>query len=207
MNERFGPNRFERLEQGSKVRADRIAALRPISDAVDAQVSRNKFHERATPLASMALFMIIISTACSDVAPKEIHLEAERGVGTGEVKPRSNASNDAGIWFHEDEARIWNFEISDSAIYSVYVNYSNDGDPDKVKVIIHQDESGEFVTQNTREAGSVPGDGWNVFNRVNVIAEIKLAPGKHRAEVVALETDSYGVEIDEVLLIRADNEK
>ena len=61
MNERFGPNRFERLEQGLKARGDRIAALRPISDAVDAQVSRSKLHERAGTLAAVSLTLAMLA--------------------------------------------------------------------------------------------------------------------------------------------------
>src|SRR3989344_4998639 len=63
MNERYRPTIFERLEQGSKVRADRIAALSHITPSVDSRVSRSKLHERAGTLAAVSLILAMLAAS------------------------------------------------------------------------------------------------------------------------------------------------
>src|SRR3989344_3635411 len=207
MNERFRPNTFERLEQGSRARAAWIDALMPASPSAVKEEPRSRIGERATPLAAMALFMIVLSTACSAGAPKEIHLEAEKGDGVGEFRHRGNASYNATIWLYEGESRTMEFKISKPAVYSAGVRYSNDGDPDNVSVSIDGEEVGKLLTVDTRKAGAEPGEGWNNFEEDDIAEVINLTSGKHKVEVIAVDTDSYGVEIDKVFLIRVDNEK
>jgi len=206
MNERFGPNTFERLIQGSQARVDQIEAVRQSFSLVEVKVPSVRSYDRAGALATMALFMIIISTACSDGAPKEIHLEAEKGDGVGEFRHRGNASKGATVWLHEGEFQTMEFKISKPAVYSLGVRYSNDGDPDNVSVNIDGEVVGKLLTIDTREAGAEAGTGWNSFEEGDIAEEINLTSGKHKVEVIAVDTDSYGVEIDEVFLIRIDNE-
>lgn len=62
MNERYRPNNFERLAQGSQARADRITALNPVTPSVDARVSRNKLYERAGTLATVSLTLAMLAS-------------------------------------------------------------------------------------------------------------------------------------------------
>jgi hypothetical protein len=206
MSERFRPNRFESLEQGSHARAAQIKAARKFS-AVEVETPRIRSHEKAGTIAAVTLFMIMLSTACSSGLPKEIHLEAENGDGRGEFRHRGNASYNATVWLHEGEFRTMEFKISKPAVYSIGVRYSNDGNSDNVSVSIDREEVGQLLTMDTREAGMIPGEGWNNFEEGDVAEAINLTSGKHKVEVLAVDTDSYGVEIDEVFLFRVDNEK
>src|SRR3989344_2245154 len=63
MSERFKPNIFESLAQGSKARADRIVALNPVNAGVDTEVSRSKFHERAGTLAAVSLILAMLAVS------------------------------------------------------------------------------------------------------------------------------------------------
>ena len=207
MTERFGPNTFERLAQGTQAKRTQIEALRTAFHLADTVGYTNQTREKAGTFAAITLFMIMLTAACSSGAPKEIHLEAEKGDGVGEFMYRGNASKGATVWLHEGESRTMEFKISKPAAYSVGVRYSNDGDPDNVSVNIDGEVVGKLLTIDTKKAGAESGAGWNSFEEGDIAEEINLTSGKHKVEVIAVDTDSYGVEIDEVFLIRVDNEK
>lgn len=63
MNERFGPNKFERLAQGSEARAKRVVVLNPITTSAVKEVSRNKLHERAGTLAAVSLTLAMLAAS------------------------------------------------------------------------------------------------------------------------------------------------
>lgn len=62
MSERFGPNTFERLAQGSAARAERIAALNPVTTSAVKEVSRYKLHERAGTFAAVSLTLAMLAS-------------------------------------------------------------------------------------------------------------------------------------------------
>ncbi|OGD84801.1 hypothetical protein A3B51_01805 [Candidatus Curtissbacteria bacterium RIFCSPLOWO2_01_FULL_41_18] len=64
MNERFRPNTFERLEQGSQARAAQIEAFQESFAPDNPEVSIAKSHEKAAIMAVVPLLLVMLSAAC-----------------------------------------------------------------------------------------------------------------------------------------------
>jgi len=124
------------------------------------------------------------------------------GVG----KCRGNALGGRTVFLTSGQARRRTFQLPVGARYGVSVRYSNDGPnpSDTVTVMVDSTPLEQFVTQDTRPAGGVPGSGWNVFQSSGSLGSRDLAAGPHVVTLRVATSDAYGVEIDAVILDRED---
>ena len=96
MAERFQPNIFERLEQGSRARFAQLEAVREIYTQNDISTLKVRSCERTTIIATVPLLLAILAAACSR--------------GEGEInRPQDSIDDSPKIAFHSD--RDGNSEI------------------------------------------------------------------------------------------------
>jgi hypothetical protein len=135
------------------------------------------------------------------VPPAEITREAEWGTGDGVIMQRSNASQLATRWLHVGEAVTLTTTLPASAAYSITVRYSNDSYTaplEEVDVYVDGGAIGSFMAEDTGDWGY----GWNIFLWSTVIGSqpVQLSAGSHTITLRVRSGDSYGIEIDCVLL-------
>ena len=133
----------------------------------------------------------------------EIDLEGEFGVGSGQVKERSEASGARTILLQAGESRTLSFDLIAGARYRLNIRYSNDNANDLpselVAVAVDGDLLGQFVPQDTGDDGF----GWNVFAWSDIVGVVDLSPGHHEVVLSVTGGDGFGVEIDVVALVLA----
>jgi len=147
---------------------------------------------------------IVIVSGCGTVGPipptGPIHLEAEAGTGEGEIKLRSEASNEKTMWLKTGETLTITFDLATNARYRLDVVASNDHVNDvpleTVRVQLDGEEIGRFAPADTGDGGR----GWNVFETNHSIAPVDILAGDHSLTFYVTEGDGYGVEIDVVIL-------
>ena len=149
----------------------------------------------------VSLGMVI---GCGTVVRPPIRLEAEDGIGDGETKVRSAASNEKTVWLRTDETLAIQFDLADSARYKLDVIVSNDHVNDVpleiVQVRLDDEEIGHFAPADTGDGGY----GWNVFVTNYCMAPVEILAGDHSLAFYVTGGDGYGVEIDAVILTRAE---
>ena len=126
-------------------------------------------------------------------------LEAENGIFTGTHRFRSAASNDSTVWLHSGETIKLNLALTGKSCLLHIKNmvYSNDGNSDRVSVLVDGTFLGQFQTRSKSDWGTL----WNVFLRTGPIGKMtSVSNGTHVIKIVATYTDYYGVEIDQITL-------
>jgi len=158
MNERYQPNKFERLEQGSEARLTQIEAAREVLVPVDISTSNIKTYERATLFATVPLLLAILAAACS-------------GREGNPEKPQELADHNPKIAFHSD--RDGNSEIyvvnPDGTGLTNVTNSPDQDDffpnnpwsPDGTKLVYMSRESGEPEEDKKFDIFVVDRDGKN----------------------------------------------
>ena len=145
------------------------------------------------------LLFLILAVACFQ-ASSALDLEAEDGSyeGTGTLKHRSAASNEATVLLNQGGYVTLLFNIfSPCTVLVQDVAYTNDGASDDITVILDGTTVGSFQTV----ADSNFGHNWNVVRSSGSVGNSKdIVSGPHSLKVVATSTDQYGVEIDKVML-------
>ncbi|XP_052784902.1 uncharacterized protein LOC128220515 [Mya arenaria] len=130
-------------------------------------------------------------------------LELENYASSELRKPRSGASGNSTVLLKQGQ--MVQLEICVSEVMNMSIRnviYSNDGDRDSVRVSIDGQHAGSFVTQHLSENGN----GWNKFKSIGSMpGKAKLDIGKHSITFEATETDQWGVEIDNVVLLFDDD--
>ena len=127
-----------------------------------------------------------------------ITLEAEAGVGQGDLQQRSRASGGSTIHLAPGQRRQWTFNSAvQSSRYAIFVTYSNDnpGDTEELRVEIDGQPIGAFHAQDTGDDG----EGWNLFVADRAGASM-LHAGTHVLTLESIGGDGC-IEID-VLTLR-----
>jgi hypothetical protein len=132
---------------------------------------------------------------------EQVELEAEDGDGPGSIMDRGAASGLLTAVLMEGESLSLTFNIPAEARYLVSVITSNDnfGPLETVDVSIDGANLGQFSPPDTGNFG----EGWNIFV-ANELGEVDLGCGEHEIELSVSGGDSFGVEVDVVILDRVD---
>ena len=126
-------------------------------------------------------------------------LEAENGKFTGTHRFRSAASNNSTVWLHNGETIKLTLALMGKSclLHIMNVVYSNDGNSDRVSVLVDGTFLGQFQTRSKSNWGYL----WNVFLTTGPIGKMtSVSSGTHVIKIVANYTDYYGVEIDQITL-------
>lgn len=124
-------------------------------------------------------------------------VELESAVGAGQLKTRSEASNETTLKVINGESVSIPFAVSSPGAYSLFIQYSNDnfGPLDNVTVSVDGAEVTVFQAQDTGDYG----DGWNVFVESAAIALPEFGVGTHELTLAVAgraDDDGEGVEFD-----------
>lgn len=126
----------------------------------------------------------------------QIILEGEAGSGPGKIMPRSRASGQRTVLLYAGQSREIVFETDTSTLYEVSLLYSNNHDdrypPDTVYVSIDGQSVGNLQAEDTYD--------WNTFASSDPIGTIHLEAGNHTAVFSVSGGDSFGVEVDAIVL-------
>ena len=79
------------------------------------------------------------------------------------------------------------------ALHVIGIQYSSDGEPDTISIILDNDRFGQFITHSFSQSGHL----WNVFKNSGLVGNTQiLLPGEHTLTIRVTSTDEYGVELD-----------
>mmetsp|Transcript_33927 Transcript_33927/g.44756 ORF Transcript_33927/g.44756 Transcript_33927/m.44756 type:complete len:185 (+) Transcript_33927:48-602(+) len=148
---------------------------------------------RSSILKFLCLIFLII-----DVSSTIHQLEAEDFKDEGELRSRSAASNQKTVWLHEEESIQFGFEVlSKCNISLTNVVYSNDGSSDIIEFSVNGITRGEFQTAGQSNGGY----DWNVMRESGTIFNsVSVSAGQNILTLNILSADSYGVEVDYILI-------
>ncbi len=129
-------------------------------------------------------------------------LQGEDSDGDGTDIERGNAT---GGWTRylttNTQSITWSFDIIGNGFFRMDMRYSNDGPSDEVQLLVDGISIGTVTTTNTFPSGGTPGDGWNNFATNTFEHAYWLDSTTHTAQLVIVDTDYYGVEVDQVEFI------
>ena len=147
-------------------------------------------------VVTLLLFQLILT--CCEGATTTLNLEAENGSHNGRTMPRSAASGGYNVWLHQSQYIRHTFTTTAQCSVSIFdVYYSNDGSSDTLEFKINRN----YVTSFRSVSHTSYGNFWNVILQSGSLGSpARLDPGTHQLEVRAARADSYGVEIDRVVL-------
>ena len=145
--------------------------------------------------------MFIVCLFCSlvfVVSAKLFFIEVENYAPKGMRRPRSSASGNFSVHLREGQSLVIDFCLREESRVRIRdIVYSNDGFEDSVFISIDRKQSGAFLSTLRENRGN----GWNIFRSTGAITEIvTLRTGRHTIFINATKTDSWGIEIDYVLL-------
>jgi hypothetical protein len=150
------------------------------------------------PKISFMLCIAILAFYISQTSSELIEFEAEDGSYTGSINDRSAASGKATVYLTASQTVTHTFSTRSSCSVEIHdVAYTNDGGSDVIEVQIDGIRIGSFNTI----AASNFGMNWNVIRNTGMIGENrKINSGSHQLQLKAVNTDSYGVELDKSIL-------
>jgi len=96
----------------------------------------------------------------------------------------------------------YNATLVPNSTYSVNVRYSNDGGSEIVSILYNNNSIGRFETQNTRTAGTNPGDGWINFNSSQTFTMNTGSESNNTIALYVYSGDPYGVDIDKISVVK-----
>ena len=130
-----------------------------------------------------------------------IELEAEAASGDGSTRYRGNASGQQTVLLYDSQTRVFDFDVTVSGEYRLMVRYSNDNAPgDSEDIVLTLDN--QLLTQFEAEDTGSGGSGWENFAEFSLSDPLTLSSGLHSLELSVLGGDGWGIEIDELVLIR-----
>lgn len=146
----------------------------------------------------MVYFICILVSSFQNAASKLFTFEVENFSPNAMRMPRSGASGNFTVLFKENDFIHIEFCLRvPSTVIVKNVIYSNDGPSDTFRATLDEQEIGSFKT-STYKAG---GNGWNLFKSSSQLpGKIKLDIGRHVLTIKATQSDTWGVEIDYILL-------
>jgi len=108
MSERFRPNRFERLAQGSLARAKRIADLKPVAPLTFKERPRSRIGERAGSVAAVSLTLAMLAASARAEA-------VDNGGILGDVNCDGNTNSiDAALVLQKDAGLIRSLDCEEA---------------------------------------------------------------------------------------------
>lgn len=137
------------------------------------------------------------------VSLKLFNLELEKFSPSAMRMPRSGASGNFTVLFKDRDFVQIEFCLRAASDVNVRnIVYSNDGPTDSIRTSIDDIHMGSFETSYFEGGGG----GWNIFRSSGVQGNnLKLEVGRHLLLIEVLNSDRYGVEIDNILISIGDN--
>ena len=147
---------------------------------------------------SFMFCMISLAFYISQTRAELIYFEAEDGLYTGSKNDRSAASGKATVHLNTSQSVTNKFTTRSSCLMAILdVAYTNDGGSDSIEAYIDGIVIGSFNTI----AASNFGRNWNVIRNTGMIGKnMKINSSSHELLFKAVNTDSYGVELDKFVL-------
>lgn len=117
------------------------------------------------------------------------------------LMPRAAASGEQTVLLQVGQTRHLAFVSAVAGRFTLLVRYSNDtkAPPDVVAVAVDGREVGRFAAVDTGDEGH----GWNAFRESSAVYA-DLEPGPHELALTPISGDSFGTEIDRVIIAPAD---
>ena len=160
--------------------------------------------------ALAAISIAVALTACSRASspaaptavvasgPEMVHLEAERGAGTPDIRKRLRASGGMTVHLAPGERLSWVFDVRGSQVpYALAVTYANgrEGANETLHVSLDGVRTRTFVDRDSGDAV----EGWETFV-TDPAGSASLEPGPHTVAVESEGGDGC-VEIDFIRLV------
>ncbi|XP_052818504.1 uncharacterized protein LOC128244544 [Mya arenaria] len=151
----------------------------------------------------LLIFLLALNGLISPAQSGTFTLELENYASSELRMPRSTASGNSTVLLKQGqfvEMEICVSKVTNMSIRNVV--YSNDGNVDTVWVTIDGLHAQSFKTEYLSDNGNA----WNKFKSTGPLqGKVNLYAGKHTIKFNATETDDWGVEIDNVVLLIDDN--
>ncbi|XP_071085552.1 uncharacterized protein [Haliotis cracherodii] len=147
-----------------------------------------------TMYAAFVTFSLLSVTSSATV----MTIEAETSRGHHPTHHRDGASGLKAVYLREGDTMSFPFCLMQQTYVTVKsVGYSNDGDFDDISISIGKVYLGKFTSVVQYGGGAF----WNNFKQSGQIgAPVLLNSGIHRIRLKVMRSDTYGVEVDNVLV-------
>jgi len=147
----------------------------------------------------LVTILLTLCGLCGTVSGAIFTLEVEKFAKAAMKMDRSGAGGNSTVLISDGQRIELEFCLKVASYVSIKNGvYSNDGDSDTIKATLDNLHVGSFQTSALRENG----EGWNRFKSTGPLAgKARLDIGRHTVTLLVTNSDQWGVELDNVVLM------